>query len=254
MTRGIGIIMSWELRRLFFTPLAWTILAIVQLIAAYIIKVHVAEFMRIQGRLLTIEDAPGVTELVFAQTLTDTSVIFILVMPLITMRLLSDEKRNGTMQLLFSAPISNTEIVLGKLFSSISFNLIIVFLFFIMSFALFSASDLDIGILLASLLGLFLLIGAFSAIGLYCSSLTEHPALSATLGMGLLFLLWIVDWLAPYVSGTAQTLVNYASVDQHFRSILTGNIQSMDVVYFLVLILFFTLLTIRHLDNQRLQA
>ena len=120
----IGTIAARELRSLFFSPLAWTMLAVIQVIIAFLFLVQVDFFLQIQPRLAQMPGAPGLTEIVVAPTFGNAALILLLVVPLLTMRLVSDELRNQTLSLLFSAPVSMSAIILGKYLGVLGFLLI----------------------------------------------------------------------------------------------------------------------------------
>src|ERR1051325_8468131 len=106
---------AWrEFRALFLSPLAWSVLAALQAIIALMFLGRVELVQRYQGQLLAMENAPGITELVVPDLYGNAAIILLLVVPLLTMRLVSEERRNRTMPLLYSAPVSMTEIILGK--------------------------------------------------------------------------------------------------------------------------------------------
>ncbi len=103
-----------ELRSLFFSPLAWILIGVMQFILAWLFLIQLEEFLKIQPQLATLESAPGVTDLVVAPLLESAAVILMLLTPLLSMRLISEEFRSGTIDLLLSAPISMLRILLGK--------------------------------------------------------------------------------------------------------------------------------------------
>jgi len=107
-------IASRELRSLFLSPLAWSILGVVQLLLAYLFLSQIDLFMTWAPQLADRANAPGVTDIVITPMLGNTGVILLLIVPLITMRTLSEESRSRTLNLLMSSPVSMTEIVLGK--------------------------------------------------------------------------------------------------------------------------------------------
>ena len=239
-----------EFRNLFLSPLAWTILAVIQLIVAFLFLSQLDTFMALQPRLAGLEGAPGVTDIIIAPLLQTTGFLLLLISPAITMRIFSDEKRNRTLTLLLSAPISLTEIVLGKFFGVFMFYLLIVLMIAAMPLSLYAGTTIDAGKLATGVLGLALLLGAFASIGLFTSSLTEQPLIAAISAFGLLIFLWIIDWSGgrPEITG----LFHYLSLKNHFESLLKGIFSSTDLAYFLLLIFTFLSLTIRRLDQQRL--
>lgn len=112
-----------ELRSLFLSPLAWVLLAVIQIILGYMFTTQVDFFLQLQPRLAVTADAPGVTEIVVGPFFGNAALVLLLIVPLLTMRLISDELRNRTLSLLFSAPVSMTEIVLGKYLGTLGFKI-----------------------------------------------------------------------------------------------------------------------------------
>jgi ABC-2 type transport system permease protein len=247
----IFTIAARELRSLFLSPLAWSVLAVVQFILAYLFLAQVDNFMTLQPQLVGLEGAPGVTDLIVAPLLGDAAIVLLLVTPLITMRILSEERRNGTLSLLFSAPVSMTEIVLGKYLGLLGFFLILLALLLAMPLSLLAGTPLDLGKLAAGALGLGLLLAAFCAAGLYLSSLTEQPTVAAISTFGLLLLLWIIDWAG---TGGAEVsgLLHYLSLLRHYEPLLRGLVHSTDILYYLLFVITFLGLSIRRLDADRL--
>ena len=241
-----------ELRSLFLSPLAWAILGVVQFIYAYLFLSQVETFMALQSRLATLDGAPGVVDIVVAPLFANAAVLLLLITPLITMRVLSEERRNRTLSLLFSAPISMTEIIVGKYLGVLSFILILIGMLALMPLSLLVGTDLDLGKLAAGLLGLTLVVSAFTSIGIYMSSLTEQPTVAAITTFGLLLLLWILDW-AGSSGAPASGLLAYLSVLHHYESLLKGLFSSVDVIYYLLITILFLGFSIRRLDADRLQ-
>ncbi len=241
-----------ELRSLFLSPLAWTLLAVMQVVLAWIFSSQVDFFLQIQARLSGMPGAPGVTELVIAPLFGNAAFILLLIVPLVTMRLVSDELRNRTLSLLFSAPISMTEIVLGKYLGVLGFLFLLLVLIALMPLSLLLAGALDPGLVASGLLGLFLLLAAFAAVGLFMSTLTSQPTIAAVAGFGALLLLWIIDWGTGAADREDSTLT-YLSMLRHYEPLLRGAFSSADVIYYLLIVVTFLVLSIRRLDSYRLQ-
>src|SRR3569832_306349 len=125
-----------ELRRLFLSPLAWSVLAVEQLILAYFFLIGLDNYIALQPRLAAVAGAPGVTDLVAAPQFGNASIFLLFAVPMMTMRLVSEERRAQTLTLLFSAPVSMSEIVLGKFLGVVAFFLILVGLIAVMPLSL----------------------------------------------------------------------------------------------------------------------
>jgi ABC-2 type transport system permease protein len=242
-----------ELRSLFLSPLAWAILAIVQFILAYLFLSQLQEFLLIQNKLATIENAPGVTELVIAPLYGSATFIMMLVTPLLTMRLISEERRNKSLALLLSAPVSMTEIIIGKYLGMLGFAAIMIFMMTLMPLSLYVAGTIDGGLLFTIVLGITLLLAAFISVGLYMSSLTAQPTIAAMSTFGILLMLWIIDWAGGKASETASGLLEYLSILRHFEAFSKGVFNSSDFIYYVLFISLFLILSIRRLDSDRLQ-
>lgn len=237
-----------ELLSLFVSPLAWTVLAVVQFIVAWTFLVQIDVFTGLESRLASLESPPGVTDLVVAPTLSNAALVFLMVTPLLTMRLLAGERRGGTMQLLRAAPISTTQIVLGKFGGLYLFLLAMLLLITLMPLSLLAGTDLDLGKLASGVLGLALMLAMLASAGLYLSSLTRQPAVAAATTFGLFLLLWLVN-----VSGRGDATTAYISVAGHLQAMLRGLFSTADVGYFLVATALFLALAVQRLDAERMQ-
>jgi len=245
-------IASREFKSLFLSPLAWTVLAVLQYILAYLFLTQVETFTLLQPKLAAIEGAPGLTDIVVTPLYGNAGLILLLVTPLLTMRLICEERRNKTLSLLLSAPISNVDIILGKYFGLLGLLLLAVLLITLMPLSLLAGGELDVGKVAANLLALVLLVTAFTATGLFMSTIAGHPTVAAMGTFGILLLLWILDWTSGMQDQRSE-LLEYLSILRHFQNIQSGLISSVDIGYFLLFTATFILLSIRSLDNERLQ-
>lgn len=239
-----------ELRSLFLSPLAWAILAVVQAILGFLFLARVEVYQIYQPQLLALENAPGVTEVVLPDLLGNAAIVLLLVVPLLTMRLVAEERRNKTLTLLFSAPVSMTEIALGKYLGVLWFLLILLGMLALMPLSLLLGGGLDFGLFCAGLLGLALLLAGFAAVGLFMSTLTQHPTVAATAAFGALLLFWVLDWSGKGIEGGG--VLAYVSLFNHYKPFLEGLFSSADAVYHVLLIATFLVLSIRRLDADRL--
>ena len=241
-----------ELTTMFISPLAWVILAVLQGILGYMFLAQIENYLILQPQFMQLENTPGVTDVVVTQIFSLAAIILLMIMPLVTMRTLAEEKKNKTINLLFSAPISITQLVLGKFLGLLLFILILTSLLMLMPLSLLLGTQLDLGKLLSIFIGMLLLLGSFAAIGLYLSSLTENQTIAAVSSFGALLMLWIIDWVGDSLE-QGQSVVSYLSLLKHHQPLLEGVFKSTDVSYYLLIMLLFIGLTIRRLDADRLQ-
>jgi ABC-2 type transport system permease protein len=241
-----------EFTSMFLSPLAWIILAVIQGILGYMFLAQIENYFTLQPQFMRLENVPGVTDVVVSPMFSLAAIILLMIMPLITMRSLAEEKKNKTINLLFSAPISITQMVLGKYLGLIFFILILTCLLMLMPLSLLLGTQLDLGKLLSIFIGMLLLLGSFAAIGLYLSSLTENQTIAAVSTFGALLMLWIIDWVTDSLD-QGQSVIAYLSLLKHHQPLLAGVFDTSDVSYYLLIILLFLGLTIRRLDGDRLQ-
>ncbi len=239
-----------ELRTMFLSPLAWAILGVIQLIQAFLFLVLLDTYLtEIQPRYAGFEQAPGVTDFIVAGLFQNAGVILLMVTPLLTMRLISEERRNRTLSLLFTAPVSMAEIVLGKYLGVLAFLLIMVGMMTLMPLSLLLGGGLDFGKLAACVLALVLLLAGFASVGLFISALANQPTVAAISTFGALLLLWIIDWSRSAGGGALE----YLSMLHHYDRLLKGLVNTQDLAYFLLFITAFIVLSVHTLDNDRLQ-
>lgn len=246
----IRIIIGKELRSLFTSPLAWVVLAFLQIILGWIFLTRVDYFLTVQAQLARVPNAPGLTEIVVVPLFGIASIVLLMSVPLLTMRLVAEERRNQTMTLLISAPLSMTQIVLGKYFATVIFLALVGGLIVLMGLSLLPGGELDGGLIATNLVGLLLLTGSFAAIGLFVSCLTTHPVVAAVGTLAAFLVLWLIN----IATSDPASPLHLLSLLKHFESFINGSIAVTDLIYFVLLIAVFLILSIRRLDADRLRA
>jgi ABC-2 type transport system permease protein len=239
-----------EFKTLFLSPLAWSVLAALQLILGYMFLAQVEQIQGLSAQLLRMEQAPGITQLSVPPLFSTAAVLLLLIAPLITMRSIAEERRNRTLPLLFSAPVSMTDIVVGKYLAVLAFLLLIVALVTLMPLSLLLGGTLDFGLLASGVLGLGLTMASFAAIGIFMSSLTQHPAVAAIGGFGALVLFWILD--ASGQGDVQNNVLAYLSMFNHYQPFVNGVFDTGDAIYHVLIVVTFLGLSIRRLDADRL--
>lgn len=246
----IGTIAMKELRLLFGSPLAWVILAFLQVILAWLFLSRVQTFLDVQPQIAMSPNAPGLTEIIAPSLFGTATIILLMVVPLLSMRLVAEERRSQTLPFLMSAPVSITQIVLGKFLALVLFLALCVGLLLLMCLSLYLGGQLDLGLVATNALGLLLLTGSFAAIGLYLSCVTTQPLVAAIGTYGAVLALWLVNIAAT----DPNSVLHLLSLIQHFESFSRGVLALKDVAYYVVLMTLFVLLSIRRLDADRLRA
>ncbi|MGB0714293.1 MAG: ABC transporter permease [Phycisphaerae bacterium] len=180
--------------------------------------------------------------------------ILTLVMPMLTMRLMSDELRNGTIETLMTVPITETEIVLGKFFGAFAFFVALIASLLLYPIILSMYGDLDGSLLLCNYIGLLLIGGLYVSIGLFFSAWTRHQVIAVLLTAGVLaFMTFAFQPLAQQLDGTPRIILQQLSVRSHFNDFVRGLIDVNHIVFFLTTTGFFLFLTVKRLEMRRWQ-
>ena len=238
-----------ELQSLFASPMGWIILALLMLAFGSFYLQGVNNYFAVMSGSIRPAERVGVTIFVGQTVYGIASFLMLFAVPLLSMGLISGERKSQTLPFLFSAPISLTEIVVGKFLGLIIFLSILVIYILIMLSTLNIWSDIDFGYLLSNSLGLILLAASFAALGIYFSSLTSQPIVAAILSFIALFALMGLD---KFFGSQPDHWFGYISLMKHFQSFSRGVIDSKDIIYFILFITTFLVLTIRRLDSDRL--
>ena len=193
----------------------------------------------------------NLTDGVLRPLFSNISIIILLLLPLLTMRLLAEEKKQGTFELLLTYPVRDYEAVMGKFLAAVTTFavMLICTLLYPLLIALFS--DPEPGPIISGYLGLFLMGCTFISIGTFFSSLTSNQIVAGVtaFGVGLFFL--IIGWAVPFVGPRFAGLLGQFSLLQHFESFSKGVVDTQDVTYYLFMTLFFLFLTLRSLESAR---
>ena len=249
---GVLVIARKELKQLFTSPIAYVALAMFFLIIGFLffslIGVYTSQVLQLQGPPPPDFDP---TRIIFSPLFQDASFVLILLVPILTMRLVSEEDRAHTMELLATSPVSSTAIVLGKYLAGIVLFLVLLAISAYMPLSLAVMGRLDWGLLAASYLGLLLLGAAFLAIGLFASTLNDNQIVSAAIGFALLLLFWVLGF-AQQASGSAiQQILSSLSFSTHFSNLSSGVVDTQDIVFFLSLAGFFVFLGVLALESRK---
>ncbi len=178
-------------------------------------------------------------------------VMFILLAPALTMRLLAEESKLGTIELLLTSPVRDWEVVVGKYLAAFVFLLATVAMTLYYTILLFVFASPDPGPIYAGYLGLILYGGAALAVGLLCSTLTSNQIVAAVVAMGILLVMFFADLASSNIGGTASTIIGELSINSHFDDFVRGIVDTKHIVYFLSVIAFFLFLSIRALESRR---
>lgn len=237
----------FELRRLFISPLAWFLLAVIQFILALIFYNLLSAFMMHPDMF----QGSGLTETVVAGYYQGSGLLFVMLTPFLTMRMISEEVRTGTIRLLLSSPVSSRQIIIGKFLATAFFLLFVVTVISLLPLSLAAGTELDFGQFFSGFIAVLLLTCCVTAIGLFFSSLFRYAVVSAITTFAFLFLLWTIHSAGNATSDSVFQVLNYLSMYSHFSGLTQGMVSSIDLFYFVILSLLFLVMSIWRIDSMR---
>jgi ABC-2 type transport system permease protein len=178
-------------------------------------------------------------------------ILILLFAPLLTMRLLAEERKLGTMELLLTAPVRDSEVILGKFLGSVVIMTVMLALTLYYPLLLVIFGDPDIGPIVTGYVGLLLVGYTGLAIGIFASSLTSNQIVAAVVAIGILLALYFVGYAASVLPAAIGDVVSYFSLSHYFPDFMRGIIDTRGIVYYLSITALFLFLAIRSLENSR---
>ena len=177
--------------------------------------------------------------------------LFMFMVPAITMRLLADEKASGTLELLITLPVRDWEVVVGKFLAAMALLCTAIGLTLVFAITVKSLGPLDRGPAIGGYLGLVLMGGAYVAIGVMASALTRNSIISFIVAFAISFALYLLGRLTQFLPQSLQKLVAFLSIDGHFENIGRGVVDSRDVIYYLSVMTVCLLIATLSLESRR---
>jgi ABC-2 type transport system permease protein len=233
--RTVLAVAQRELRSYFLSPLAYLVIA----------------FFLFGAGLLFGLILDSSREATLRPLLSNVSVLFLFVVPMISMRLLAEEQRTGSIEVLLTNPVHEWEIVTGKFVAAVVLILVTVALTLVYPAFLYIFGNPDTGPMVAGYVGIILQAAAFMAIGLWVSSLTENQIVAAVLSFIILLVLWLSDTLGTSIGGVVGTIISYVSMTNHLQDFPNGVINTKDVLFYLTVIAGGLVLSTLSLQSRR---
>ena len=237
------VICRRELSSYFGSFVAYALIAVFLVLSGYFFYSDLVFFVLFGGFSLP----GGLWQFVFI----DMRFVAMLVLPLLTTRLFSEEKRLGTMELLWTYPVRDGEIIAGKFLAAWIFFLVMLAPTVISPLLFYRFHAFDLGPLISGYLGMVLLGTAFIACGMFVSSLTEHQVVSAMGTYGILVLFWFLTWNEEVASQALVQILLGLSIFDHFYNFSRGVIDTRSVFFFVLFIAFFLFLTWESLATRK---
>jgi ABC-2 type transport system permease protein len=243
-----------ELKSYFSSPIAYIAIGLWALLYGWFFVAILSFFVR-QSMQMGQLGMPGpqsmnVNQQMIRPLLQNVTILILFLMPMITMRTYSEEKRSGTIELLLTSPLTDFQIVLGKFLGAMALYSVMLAVTLIHLGMLFLYGHPEWKPIVTAYLGLLLLGGCFIAVGLFISSLTKNQIVAGMVTFAVFLLLWIITWIGtsfPSIEG----LTNYLSIIDHFDDFGKGVIDTTHLIYYVSFITFGLFLTAKSVDSER---
>jgi len=236
----VAAIMRREFAAYFNTALGWIIL--VYLLVAYgVFFFYIADVF--EAQMATMRGMFRFAPLVLAWTV-----------PVVTMRLVAEERSSGTIELLLTLPVTEWQVVLGKYFAAVGVVALGTLLTLTYPLTLSLYGDLDVGPVVGGYVGLVLIAAGYVAVGLVCSTLSGSQVVAALTSLVACLLFWVIDKWAFNVPGVGGELMRFLGFDHHFENIQRGVFDSRDLIFYVSLVTVCLALASHFVRRRRLQA
>ncbi len=261
---GLLNIARKELKIYFTTPVAYVVIALFTALASVFFWSFLTHFM-VQSQLLLKAQRPDLlAHLNFNDSVITplfvgyVQIVFLFVLPLLTMRLIAEERHSGTMELLLSSPIKPWQILGGKYLAALV--LVVVMTFLCLTYPLLlqvfgrgvgEVGPIDWGSVWVGLLGLLLVGATCAAVGLFTSSITESQMVAAITALMILLFFWVLRGIGASSEGLVSDVLLQLSIVTHIEPFARGLLSLSDLVYFIGFIIFFLFLSHRAIEGLR---
>jgi ABC-2 type transport system permease protein len=249
--RNVVAIANRELRSYFSSPIAYILIGFFLLPFGVFFFLYLSGFVKQSLQMAQFGGNMNINQQVIRYVLQNASVIILFIMPMITMRTYSEEKRSGTIELLLTSPVTDVEIILGKFFGALGLYIAMLSVTLLYMAILFVYGNPEWRPLVAAYLGLLLMGASFVSIGLLISSTTSNQIVAGVVTFVVFLLFWIIGWFADTAGPTIGPITSWLSITEHFDDFSKGIIDTKHVLYYLSLITFGLFLTAKSVDTER---
>ena len=257
--RYVFAVAGKELRAYFHSPIAYLVMTVYAGLCGFFFYSFTATYVMQSFRMQAMGGmgAPpmSLNEYIIRPLLAGVlTVVLLLLVPLITMRLYAEEKRSGTIELLLTSPLTDLQIILGKFLGALALYAVLIAVTFFYIGILFVYGNPNAKPLLAQILGLLLYGAALLALGMWFSTLTKNQIVAGVIAFAVFLLLFVLDWVTAYSTGTAGRVISYMSLTTHFDNFAKGVIDLSDVVFYFSVTFMGIFLTARSVEALKGRA
>ena len=242
-----------ELKSYFSSPIGYITIGFFALLYGFFYFTILSYFVR-QSMQMGAMGGPqslNINQVFIRQLLQNVTILVLFIMPMVTMRTYSEEKRSGTIELLLTSPLTDVQIILGKFFGALALWAIMLAVSLIHLALLFIYSSPEWKPIATAYLGLLLLGGCFISVGLFISSLTKNQIVAGMVTFATFLFLWVITWIGSFAGPTIDGLTQYLSIIDHYDDFGKGVLDTTHLIYYVSFITFGLFLTAKSVDSER---
>ena len=244
-----------ELKSYFASPIAYIVIGFWALLYGYFFVALLNYFVRQSMQMgqfgMQGPQAMNVNQQLIRPLLQNVLILILFLMPMVTMRSYSEEKRSGTIELLLTSPLTDFQIIMGKFLGAMALYGAMLAVTLIHVGLLFIYGRPEWKPLVTAYIGLLLMGGCFISVGLFISSLTKNQIVAGMVTFAVFLMLWIITWIGSFSGPTIDKLTQYLSIVDHYDDFGKGVIDTTHLIYYLSFITFGLFLTAKAVDSER---
>ena len=242
-----------ELKSYFASPIAYVVIGLFALMFGFFYYTLLGIFIEQGMRMMGLQGGPtqNVNDQMIRPLFLNASVLLLFVLPMITMRTYSEEKRSGTIELLLTAPLTDVQIIMGKFLGAMALYAAMLAVTLVHVGVLFAFGKPEWIPIATGYLGLLLMGGCFISVGLLISSFTRNQIVAVMATFAVFLLLWVINWAGPLTGPRTSAVLDYLSITSHLDDFTRGVVDTKHVVYYVSFIAFGLFLTARSVDTER---
>lgn len=252
--KKLSTFIAKELRAYFYSPIAYIVAGVFLGLVGYFfyssVRLFSVQSVQLSGGAKEVAGF-NPTNVIMKGIFRSMGTVFILLTPLLTMRLIAEERRMRTMELLMTSPLGLTTILAGKFIAALAVYHIMIASTFYVPLALGFYSTVSWGHVACGYLGLSLLGAAMMSVGLFCSTVTDKQVVAAVLSIGILVFFWFIGGGIGGYTESMTSALRELSLFSHFERLYSGLLDSRDAVYLLSVAAAFLFLSHRVLESGR---
>jgi ABC-2 type transport system permease protein len=245
-----------ELKSYFASPIAYVVIGFWALLFGYffaaILHYFAQQSMQMNQFGMQGPQSLNINQQLIRPVIQNTLILILFLLPMVTMRAYSEEKRSGTIELLLTSPVTDWQIILGKFFGALGLFAAMIGVTFIHIAVLFYYGGRpELKPILTAYIGLLLMGGCFLSLGLFISSLTKNQIVAGMVTFAVFLLLWVITWIGNAAGPQVEKVTQYLSIIDHYEDFGKGVIDTTHLIYYVSFITFGLFLTAKSVDSER---